>query len=264
MLPFLLTALLLVPAPQEKTPEKGQAKPAEKVVVDPKRVQAATAALDQAFKDGKSADKIEAIQKTMGVVDGAVIERIAKGLRDRDVAVKQTAIDALGRMKHPESVKTLNSYYQSEKQTLLKDEVTFPLLLKSIGRLGDPSSVAVLSDSPFSSKIFPSIQARLYGLGNIRTVESIDELVGFMKLGAERDFQALMPEWRVALVHLTGTDHGGESIQLWEKWWRENKKEFKLPEEPQPMSPDLQTKWDSYWSAPFKPQSEGKREPEKK
>jgi len=260
MIPFLLTLLLVMPAVQDKSGDKGPAKSAEKAVVDPKRVQAAVAELDQAFKDGKSADRIQAIQKNTSVVDGAVIDRIVKGLRDKDVAVKQTAIDALGRMQHPDSVKALSSYYQAEKRTLTSDEVIFPLLLKSIGRLGDPSSVAILSDSPFSSKIFPSIQARLYGLGNIRTNESVDELIGFMKLGAERDFQQLMSEWRVALVRLTGEDHGGESIQLWQKWWRENKKDFKVPEHAAPMSPDLQSKWDSYWSAPLKLE----REPEKK
>ena len=264
MMPFVLTLLLMVPAVQDKSGGGAQSKPAEKTIVDPKRVQAAVAELDLAFKDGKSADRIQAIQKNTSVVDGAVIERIAKGMRDKDVAVKETAIDALGRMQHPDSVKVLSSYYQSEKRTLTTDEVIFPLLLKSIGRLGDPSSVAILSDSPFSSKIFPSIQARLYGLGNIRTNESVDALVGFMKLGAERDFQALMSEWRVALVHLTGADHGGDSIQLWQKWWRENKKDFKVPEQAAPMAPDLQMKWDAYWSAPFKPTSDTKREPDKK
>jgi hypothetical protein len=263
MITILLTAVLMLPALQDKAPDKTPPKSAEKTAVDPKRVQAATTELDAAFKDGKSADRIAAIQTNMDVVDGAVIDRIVKGLRDKDTVVKQTAIDALGRMQHPDSVKALTSYYQAEKRTLTADGVLFPLLLKSLGRLGDPSSVAVLSDSPFSSKIFPSIQARLYGLGNIRTVESVDALVGFMKLGSERDFQSLMPEWRVALVHLTGVDNG-EAIQLWEKWWRDNKKDFKVLAQAATTPPDVQMKWDAYWAAPFKPEGEPKREPEKK
>lgn len=263
MITFLFSLILMLPAVQDKAPEKAPAKSAEREVVDPKRVAAAVAELDQAFKDGKSAERIQAIQKNSGVVDAAVIERIAKGLRDKDVAVRQAAIEALGYMKHPASVKALNGFYQAEKKTLTDDNLTFPLLLKSIGRLGDPSSVAVLSDSPFSSKIFPSIQARLYGLGNIRTVESVDALVGFMKLGSERDFQALMSEWRVALVRLTGVDNG-DAIQLWQKWWRENKKDFKVTEQAAPMSPDLQMKWDAYWAAAPVKEPEVKREPEKK
>jgi hypothetical protein len=269
MIPLLLSLSLLLSAAQDKgpaktPPQKSTEKAAQEKTADPKRVQAATAELDAAFKDGKSPERIAAIEKNADVVDGAVIERIAKGLKDKDAAVKQAAIEALGRMKHPDSVKALNGLYNSEKKTLATDEAMFPLLLKSIGRLGDPSSVAVLSDSPFSSKIFPSIQARLYGLGNIRTNESVEALVGFMKLGAERDFQALMPEWRVALVHLTGVDNG-DSIDLWQKWWREKKKDFKLPAEAAPMSPELQMKWDAYWNAPSpKKEPEAKREPEKK
>ena len=262
MIPILFAAVLMATAAQDKAPPKGPEKTAERTVADPQRVRAATAELDLAFKDGKSADRIRAIQKNMDVVDGAVIERIAKGLRDKDAAVKETAIDALGRMQHPDSVKALSALYQSGKRELANDEVVFPLLLKSLGRLGDPSSVAILSDSPFSSKIFASIQARLYGLGNIRTNESVDALIGFMKLGSERQFQALMPEWRVSLVHLTGADNG-ESIQLWEKWWREKKKDFKVAPRAAPMSPDLQAKWDAYWAAPFTP-SDTKQEPEKK
>jgi hypothetical protein len=264
MIPFLLTALFMMPAVQEKTPEKPPAKSAQKDAADPKAVQAAIAELDAALKDGKSAEIIQAIQKSTDVVDAGVISRIAKALRDKDSAVKQAAIDALGHMQHPESVKALTAYYKAEKRTLTNDEVLFPLVLKSLGRLGDPSSVAILADSPFSSKIFPSIQARLYGLGNIRTIESLDALIGFMNLGAERQFQALMPDWRVALVHLTGVDQGGESIPLWQKWWRENKKDFKLPPVAPAMSPDLQMKWDSYWGLAPGQAPEAKREPPKK
>jgi hypothetical protein len=263
MIPLLITALLMVPAAQDKAPEKGPAKGAQQAAVDPKRAQAAIAELDLAFKGGQSADRIQAIQKNTDVVDAGVIERIAKGLKDKDVAVKQAAIEALGRMRHPDSVKALTAFYQADKKALTADEATFPLLLKALGRLGDPSSVAILSDSPFSSKNFPSIQARLYGLGNIRTIESVDALVGFMKLGSERDFQALMGEWRVALVHLTGADNG-DSIQLWQKWWREKKKDFKLAQQASPMSPDLQMKWDAYWVSATKQEPETKREPEKK
>src|SRR5262245_12784848 len=103
MLNFLLALpLSLVTAPQTPPP-------------DTKRVEAAVAELDAAFKTGKAEDKIRAIRSAMEIPDGKVIEGIARGLKDDDPTVKRGTVEALGRMRHPDALESLHAFVKGSR-----------------------------------------------------------------------------------------------------------------------------------------------------
>ena len=63
--------------------------------VDPKRVEAAVAELEAAFKPGQPVEaRIGAIQKNRTLADPRVAAAIGRGLKDQDSAVQVTAVEA--------------------------------------------------------------------------------------------------------------------------------------------------------------------------
>jgi HEAT repeats len=235
MLAATLTALLLsLPplAPQDATPP-------------PERVEQVVGDLERAFKDGDAAARAAAIQAGVGVVDARVIAQIAKGLKDKDTQVSLAAMDALGRMHHPDAAAALNAYYKRAKKELAKDEDRLAALLKAVGRQGDPSGIDVLLDSPMSAKGYPVIQARILGLGNIRDAAAVEGVFSLMGLVGKRTADSYMGDIRLALLQLTGEDRGLDPLQ-WEAWWRDHKKGYELPAA-RPLPDPERARWNAYW-----------------
>jgi len=212
----------------------------------PERVDATVSALEAAYKEGDSAAQIAAIREAVEVVDKRVIDLVAKGLDGKDREVAFAACDALGRMRHPESLKKLDSFYGKEKRNLGKDEDGLVAVLKSVGRLGDPKGIDILIDSPFKSKGYPVIQARFYGLANIRDAKAVDAIFGLLDKVGNNQLDRYMGDIRLALLQLTGEDRG-EDPRQWQAWWRENKKGYEVSPEPKKLPDDLRSRWNAYW-----------------
>jgi hypothetical protein len=68
-----------------------------------------------------------------------------------------------------------------------------------------------------------------------------------------------MEDARVALMTLTGVDQG-LSPELWEAWWRNNKKGFQIPAKPPVLPKELRAIWDGYWGLPREYEREKRRE----
>ena len=215
--------------------------------VDSKRVAEAVAEIETALKDAKTNDeRIAAIKKNVGVVDGKVIAAIEKGLKYKDVAVQAAAADALGRMDHPDALEALHKLYKSDVKRLRDDETLMPVVIKAIGRHASEKSVDLLSDDIFMQRTFPAIQARILSLGNIRSKKSIDALFTMMNKVGTNQLDTYMNLVRVALTRLTGADQGPSS-QMWMAWWRKNESGFELPKT-EPKMPDFVEKmWNEYW-----------------
>lgn len=210
------------------------------------RADAALEALGAAEKGGDAAAYAKAIRESVDAVDKRVIDAIAKGLKSKEAAVAEAAIDTLGRMRDPESTKALTGFYKSHKKALTEDEARLAELLKSIGRLGDPKGIDTLIDSPFSAKSYPVVRARFLGLGNIRDAESIEGLVSLASKVGERDLESYMSDIRLALVQLTGEDMGDDPRQ-WGAWWREHKKGYEVAPEAKPLPAEMRVRWNEYW-----------------
>jgi hypothetical protein len=244
MLTVLLTTVLTVaPAHQDREPSEEQ-------------VKAAVAALEEAFGKGKSPERIAALQAGAQVLDAAVIEWIGKGLKDRDAEVQKASIESLRSMPHPDALAALHKSYKRDKKLLAHEELG-PALLRAIGQHGSESSIEVLADNPFSPRNHKAIQARILGLGNIRSNESVEELMGLMVKVGRHKAQPYMGEFRLALMRLTGADNG-KSVDLWTEWWNDAKKHLEVSKEPPLLPKGEQRQWDHYWGNPRK-HERGKR-----
>jgi hypothetical protein len=248
-------ALSMATLPQSPTP------------ADPQRVKAAVAELEKAFKDGQSADRVKAIQQGQRVVDADVIHGIARGLGDRDAGVQLCAIEALGQMDHPDALKDLQAEAQRDG-SMRKDPKLYAALLKAIGRHASPSSIPLFKEGLWTVQDRAVIQARVLGLGQIRTLAAVEALIGLMRSGGKGVIQPFMEDFRLALAELTGVDQG-RSQDLWYAWWNENHTKLKIDPKPPVLEKPLQKRWDAYWGremgAEHKParREKGKDDPDK-
>jgi hypothetical protein len=224
---------------------------------DKDTVKAAVEGLGDAMKSKDVGVRLAGIEQYGGVADAAVTRLVAKGLRDREMRVQVEAIDCLGWSKDPGALKQLHRLYRRDKK-LRDNEVIFTALLRAIGRHRDKSSLDVLRDSPFKGLTIATGQARIFGIANIRTNESVESLIKGMSLGGGDPrgnrggggSERFMVDMRVALFVLTGEDHGTDK-DAWFAWWRENKKKWRIsPDRPKLPKADQAT-WELYWNEAY-------------
>ncbi len=221
-------------------------------------VKKAVADTKAAFKT-KDETAIEAAIRAAGKVDDdAVAKEIAKGLRNRSLAVREAAIDALGQMKSTKALKELHRLYYGDRD-LSKDPPLFAALLRAIGRHGDKSSIKVLTDSVFRNLSLEAGNARLMGLGNIRHKDSVEALIKLSrKSSGKQRGSGVVSQWRGAFVQsfhdaiyiLSGDDFGRGQEDL-EKWWRANRKDLKIEAERPKVPDDVSRRWGAYWQVTY-------------
>jgi len=221
-------------------------------------VKQATDSVKAAFRTKDEVVIDKAIRQSMKVNDDAVSKEIAKGLRNRSLAVRQAAIEALGSMDNETALKELHRLYFGDR-SLSKNPKLFALLLKEIGRHGDPSSIKVMTDSPFNRLTLESGTARLMGLGNIRDPKSVEELMKLSrKASGKQRGTGVTSQWRGAfnqafddaMFILTGQDYGRGKEDL-EKWWRDNRKDLKIDAERPQVSEEVSERWAGYWQKTY-------------
>jgi hypothetical protein len=213
---------------------------------DAARIKAAVVELDQAFESGGKDRKLEAISKAADVVDGQVAHGIGRGLKDKDQDVQRSAIEALRWMEHPGALEELHRAARGQKE-LRKEPVLFASLLRAVGQHGHPSSIEVLTEDLWSVLEGNVIRARILGLGRIRTKKAVEALIGMMKVTGRERIQEAMPDFRLALVELTGVDKG-LSQQYWQDWWNENRGRFEVEPVAKELPRELSRRWEVYWA----------------
>ncbi len=234
---------------------------------DAAKTKAAVAELDKAFKDGDGPARVKAIQSGAQIVDAEVIDRIAKGMRDKEMDVQKAAIEALRFMAHPSAVKCLNEAPKREPR-IVKDVGLHAAVLRAIGQHGSPTSMDVLTEDFWGDLDRGLMEARILGLGRIRTKASVEKLIDLMKTRGPHKIQPQMQLFRTALCVLTGADQGA-SQEGWLKWWNDNHKTLEVAAKPAPLPKQLQGMWDAYWGdkdysdRPTKRGERGKDGPEK-
>ena len=224
----------------------------------PDEVKQTVDGLKAAFRTKDEVVIDKAIRQSMKVNDPAVSKEIAKGLRDRSLAVREAAIEALGSMDNETALKELHRLYFGNR-SLSKNPKLFALLLKEIGRHGDPSSIKVMIDSPFNRLTLESGTARLMGLGNIRDKQSVEELVKLSrKSSGKQRGSGVTSQWRGAFNQafddamriLTGQEYGRGKEDL-EKWWRANRKDLEVDPERPKVPDEVSKRWASYWQKTY-------------
>jgi hypothetical protein len=223
----------------------------------PEQVKEAVAELAEAFKSGTPEERALAIEKNAGVIDEDVVHEIGKGLRDSNRNVQLTAINMLGWMKEKHALQQLHRMFNRERN-LNKDDEMYSELLKAIGRMGDASSVDVLTENIFKGGLsYSAGRARILGLASIRTNEAVEEMFKAMRLGGgapnRRNIDAqprFALDMRLALCMATGADLGTDK-DAWLEWWQKNKKGFKISPQRPRLPEELEARWESYWGEPY-------------
>jgi hypothetical protein len=217
----------------------------EALQADPQRAKSAAAELERAWKSESAGDRVRAIQANGNVPDAEVLKLVARGLRDKEVEVQRAAIEALRWVGHPDALKELQALARDEK-AFEKDPLLYAALLRAVGQYGSASSIRILGDDLWSVQEQHVLQARILGLGRIRTRESLERLLDLMKVAGLQRIEALMPDFRLALVVLTGADQGN-SQPGWQNWWNDHRALLKIAQQPPELPKDLERKWRVYW-----------------
>ena len=243
----MLTALVLVAcsflASFQDAKPPGDAKPPSK-----EQIAATCDALTKALEKGASADgAVSALQAALEVVDARVIAVIdSKGLRHEDRAVRDAAVEVLGRMQHPDALKALHEALKRDKKELETAPPRYATFLRAIARHGQESSIPYLVEDVFVSSDKTLVTARILGLGHIRSPKSVDELIQMMRSSKKSWQGAQMPDFRLALAILTGEDKGTDR-QLWINWYGDHKVKLEVAAVPPVLPAELQKRWTSYW-----------------
>jgi HEAT repeat protein len=213
------------------------------------RATAATKALEAGLKSKDAAERRAAVLEVTGISHPVVARALGKAAGDKDSSVRVAAFDTLGTLGQEDALKELHRAAKKAKQ-MKDDPAALAALYRAIGRYGDKSSIEVLLDDPWLSMDNVAVKARIYALGNVRDTAAVEGLLSLTNLarplpGEDSPF---MPHFRVALARLTGTDQSTNK-SLWQKWWRDNKQGFKVPEQAVPMPAEMQAPWHEFWDA---------------
>jgi len=235
----MLTTLLLVACPFALS------------IQDEKPTEEQIASICQDLATALAGDKTEeallALHAAQDVVDARVIELIDKqGLRHDDPFVRDAAIEALGRMQHPDALKALHDALKRDRKALQAAPTRYAALLRAIARHGQESSISYLVEDPFQSADRGVITARILGLANIRSPRSVDELIRLMRSSRHTWEGAQMPDFRLALMVLTGADMGTDR-QLWINWYGDHKAKIEIAAVPPELPRELRKRWNSFW-----------------
>jgi len=231
----LLACLLVVSFQDEKAPPQEQ-------------VSSTCETLMKALEENASVeDALRSLRAAVEVVDARVIEVIdRKGLRHDDPAVRDAAVEVLGRMDHLAALKALHDALKRDKKELQDAPPRYANLLRAIARHGDESSIPDLVEGAFQSTDRLVITARILGLGRIRSPKSVDELIRLVRSSHRSWDGSQMPDFRLALVALTGVDKGTDR-QLWINWYGDHKGKIEVAAVPPELPRDLRKRWNSYW-----------------
>ena len=237
MLDLLLTTTALVLSPPSAQEERE--------APDPARVEETVEALEDALRSKDPDEKKRTLASAREVPDPRVAKAVGRALKEKDTEVRSAAVQALRWMPHESALDLLERTFETDRE-VKKDEAYAAELLKAIGQHGSPSSIDLLAKNPFDTPSYPAVQARLLGLGMIRTRESVEALLSLMKSSSQKNVDRYMGDLRLSLMVLTGTDQGPTSAR-WIRWWNDAKKDFEVAPELPELPRTTMRRWAGYW-----------------
>lgn len=232
----------------------------EQPVPSAEEVARASASLDEAFRSGEVTRIRAALEAAQAVPHASVVRGALRGLEDERADVKLAVLQALRRLDHPDALEALHLAAKDRK--LMKAPELALAVLRGIGEHAEPRSVAILAHEPFQPDDPVCVRARLFGLARIRTLDALEAVLGILATvgaGGQRRLQGRMGDARLALMMLTGVDQG-RSPELWEEWWRDHKKTFRIPAEVPALPKELRADWEVFWGLQRRYEREPRRE----
>ena len=209
-------------------------KKAEDAGTDPAAIKALAADFEKRYGKLSSSEKIDAMKELAATCHEIAAKAIAaKGLADRDAAVRAEAAKCLGAM----GCRNVVPHLTRAMKTNSKDTEVFLALVDALGEIGDPRAIPSLADDFWGWKdrtlAVRTGRAKIGALGRIRSKKAVDALMDLLyKFGRGRhgSLGGLLADVDRSLGKLTGQSFGKDR-QAWKDWWRKNKARFKLEED---------------------------------
>lgn len=240
--PLLLGVALWLGVPMDDEPKAPPSK------TDVMRV---AGELDLAFRSTDVKRIQAALEAAATVPDASIVRTVVRGLDDERAQVVLDTLQTLRWLEHPDALSALHTAAKDRKR--MKAPEVAAAVLRAIAQHADPSSIAVLAHDPFEPQEHACVRARLFGLARIRTPASLEALLGILALtgpaGRERRILPQMGDARLSLMMVTGVDQG-TSPENWERWWRTNRKSFRIPAQAPLLATDQREIWDQFFGLP--------------
>lgn len=155
----------------------------------------------------------------------AAIARVA--LKDAAPAVREQAAEALGVMARPNVVPALVAALGANE----KEIRTYLRIIDTLGRIGDPRAVDVLSKDWWNQRIpeygAAAAKAKIRALGRIRHPSSVDALLDTFTVAADDKIAAFKADLVDSLRKLTGQDFLLDR-RAWADWWKKNRASYRF------------------------------------
>ena len=253
-MPTALTALLapgLAPllAPLLALALQSAPTDASKAPPTPERIKEVVTGLEVAAREKSPELLVAALKEARGVPAREVVSAVAKSLKDKDEAVRLEAVETLRYLDLEDACKELEQFAKRERKNLKDDTKLYARVLRAAAWHGRKSTIDVLIDDVWAAPDYEVIKARVLGLANIRCDESLEALFNLSNKAGKNKLDPFMDEFRLAFAELTGADQG-KSLDLWWKWWNENRKSFHVAEKPPELPTVLDLRWRSFWGLP--------------
>jgi HEAT repeat protein len=251
----IASALLLlaqsedIPATDNDTPPVAK----EEVKIDPAE------ALDKikaAIKSESDIVILDAIEYAAEVEDTKVIGEFYKLLKHKSADVRLAALEAMRFNKHDEAFKRLLSF--GSNKLLENDAEYLAEYIYALGQKANKKAAKLIKNDLVMTSAHDEdvLKARVYALGRIREVDSIDTLLKLSQSGGGGGGRGgrrggrtvkMRVEIQTSLAVLTGVELGNQVLD-WTSWWSDNKRSFKMSKAESKIDDrKLQAKWDSLW-----------------
>ena len=237
-----------VPATDSDTPPAV----AEELKIDPAE---ALAKIKAAIKSESDVVILDAIAYAAEVEDKKIIGEFYKLLKHKSVDIRLAALEAMRFNKHDEALKRLLSF--GSNKLLENDAEYLAEYIYALGQKADKKAAKLIKNDLVMTSAHDGdvLKARVYALGRIREVDSIETLLqlsqsgggGGGRRGRGRTTAKMRVEIQTSLSVLTGVELGNEVLD-WTNWWSDNKRSFKVTKAESKIDDrKLQAKWDSLW-----------------
>ena len=237
-----------VPATDSDTPPAIE----EELKIDPAE---ALAKIKAAIKSESDVVILDAIAYAAEVEDKKIIGEFYKLLKHQSIDIRLAALEAMRFNKHDEALKRLLSF--GSNKLLENDAEYLAEYIYALGQKADKKAAKLIKNDLVMTSAHDGdvLKARVYALGRIREVDSIETLLQLSQSGGGRGGRRgrggatakMRVEIQTSLSVLTGVELGNEVLD-WTNWWSDNKRSFKVTKaEGKIDDRKLQAKWDSLW-----------------
>ena len=184
-------------------------------------------AVKRAMGDRDASVRLAAARTAAGLQDHLITAPLVKLLKDKELVVREAAIEALAGRTEKRERKSAATGLAARIAPLAKEETTkdeLLLVIQALHDLAQPTTIKTLMDVTVNDDR-EVVRARAMAVANIPDKEAIERL---LQLGSKgRRHTNWVRISRDALRYATGVQLKGDA-DAWRQWWRETEDHFSV------------------------------------